>query len=370
MRILIAPDKFKGTLSAEEVCAVLSSTFIRSSVTVQVCPLADGGEGTAVVLTNASGGRLIKVWAHDPLMRPVQAEYGISADGKTAFLELAAASGLWRLRPEERNPERTTTFGTGELIAHALSSGIRDIIIGCGGSATNDGGLGMAAALGFVFRDEAGNEVPPWVTEIPRIACIEKPVQGFPAGGHIRVISDVINPLTGPRGATATFGPQKGADQPTLERLESCMKAWGKLLGSFAGKNVDSIPGAGAGGGFTAGAIALMGATSESGSAVVMEKVALRELILASDLVITGEGQLDGQTLEGKCVQGVASICKALGVPLVVICGTNRMTKEELLQLGAGQVISLAELAGSATAAHSAPREWLEAAGRGIMADL
>lgn len=365
MRILIAPDKFKGTLSAEQVCSILSDAWRESGHDIISCPLADGGEGTARILTGACGGQMMRAKVHDALMRPVSAEYGLSPDGKTAFLELSSASGLWRLNPEERNPERTTTYGTGELIRSASEAGAVRIMIGCGGSATNDGGLGMAQALGFRFMDESEKEVPPVITEVHRIRRIVSPDVLVSGRATFEVISDVENILTGTGGASATFGPQKGADPDMVVRLDRQLTLWGGLLDEYSGTDVSELRGAGAGGGFTAGAVALLKASTRSGIDVVMEATGLEDRIRDADLVITGEGQLDDQSRQGKAVSGVARLCRKWNKPLRAVCGRNLLDGHALRDIGIQRVISLSEVAGYA--AWTDPSGSLRTAAAGLL---
>lgn len=359
MRILLAPDKFKSTLTAVEFCVHAKQVLEEQGHIVDVCPLADGGEGTAELLTEVSGGVWHQATVHDPLMRPVLAGYGISGDGATAFVDLASASGLWRLKAEEYDPERTTTFGTGELLLDAFSHGVREVILGCGGSATNDGGTGMAAALGFRFFDDRGIELSAITSQMARIRSIDSSGSRLPDGVRIRVISDVTHVLSGPDGAAHVFGPQKGADAAMVKRLDDGLHALGRVFHAHSGQEVAMIPGAGAGGGFTAGSIFFLGASAEGGVQTVMAYSRFAERMQQADLVITGEGRLDDQSLRGKVVTGVAGWCRAFGKPFWVICGENRLNREEEGRLAAWKISSLTDQAGSAAEAQRDPACWL-----------
>jgi len=361
MNILIAPDKFKSSLSAREVTDTLAAILLRAGHGVIGCPLADGGEGTSFILTESCGGRLVEVLASDPLMRHVRCSYGISPDSRTAFIEMSQASGLWRLHPEEYNPGVTSTFGTGELILNALSLGVREIILGCGGSATNDGGTGMAAALGWQFLDPFGKSFLPTGDTLHQISALsQEKVNPLLNQITFTVISDVLNPLTGPKGAALTFGLQKGATADQLIRLDYGLGKLDELFQHYSGQSFDDLPGSGAGGGLGAGARFFFHATWDLGIHVVMDRTGIENKIKCADLVITGEGKLDRQSLDGKVVSGVASLCRKHGKRLIIVCGVNELTAEESKPLHAERILSLAEVAGSAERARAQPQIWIE----------
>lgn len=285
--------------------------------------MADGGEGTVQSLVDATGGRFIGVRVDGPRREPVEAIYGLLGDGMTAVIEMAAASGLLLLPPERRNPLHTTTFGTGQLVRAALDAGAREFIIGIGGSATNDAGLGMAAALGAKLLDENGEGVEPSGAGLLRLRHVD--MSGFDERvptARIRVACDVRNPLFGPEGAAHVYAPQKGATPEMVAELDAGLRRFAEVVKQDLGADVADVPGAGAAGGLGAGLIAFCGASLEPGVGIVIETVGLRERMAGSDLCLTGEGRLDIQTVFGKTAQGVATIAAELGVPCVAIGGS------------------------------------------------
>ncbi|HEV7348708.1 glycerate kinase [Telluribacter sp.] len=337
MNILIAPDKFRGSLEAIEVCQAAREGILLAfpTATVLTVPLADGGEGTTAILTQQVGGTLVTVPVSDPLGRPIRAEYGISSDGSTAYLEMAAASGLRLLEPQEYNPLQTSTYGTGELIKHAMERGVRTIILGIGGSATTDGGIGMAAALGYRFLDTEGAEVFPNGEALTKLDRIDTSgVDSRLSEVNIIIACDVTNPLYGEQGAAYIYGPQKGADERMVALLDSGLRRLARVATSTFGRDVSEVPGAGAAGGVGAGALWFLSATLREGVQIVIEQTRLEDLIQTADLVITGEGKVDQQTLSGKLVKGLADLCRQKEVPLAVVCGTLLISPEEIQQAG------------------------------------
>lgn len=312
MRILIAPDKFKGSLGAAEVAAQIAAGLreVLPSAEIVQLPVADGGEGTAAVICAAAGGEWHTCTVQDPLGRVVSARYAMIEDGATAVMEMSAASGLWRLAADERDPLQASSFGTGEMLLDAARRGVREIIIGLGGSATNDGGLGMARALGFRFLGTNGAATAN-LAEVERVIAPDD--LRLPA---ITAAVDVRNPLLGPRGATRVFGPQKGATPDQVETLEAAMTHIASLVGGDP-----NMAGAGAAGGLGFGLVRFCGAALRSGFEVVAERIGLEVAIRASDFVITGEGRLDAQTLEGKAPAGVAALARAAGKRVFAIVG-------------------------------------------------
>lgn len=319
MRILIAPDKFKGSFGAEAVGEHIAAGLreVCPAADIELQPIADGGEGTAEVLRRSLGGALVECAAHDALGRELRARFGWVPTARIAFLEMSAAAGLAQLAPEERAPLRATTFGVGEMLLAAVARGADNILIGLGGSATNDGGSGLARALGFRLLDAAGQEIDS-IGAMEKLARIVPPNElRLPA---ITVVADVRNPLLGPRGATRTFGPQKGATPEQIEVLERALNRLAEVAAED-GSDFRDRPGTGAAGGLGFGLLAFCGAELRPGFEVVAEALDLRARISTTDYVITGEGNLDTQTLEGKGPAGVARLARELGKPVFAIVG-------------------------------------------------
>jgi glycerate 2-kinase len=325
LKIAIAPNAFKSTLTALQaaVCIQRGLKSAIPNVRTVIIPVADGGDGTVLAITQATGGRLLKSRVHNPLGRPVSATWGLTGDHKTAIIEMATASGLVLIKSAERNPLRTCTFGTGQLIRHALDQGARRILIGIGGSATNDGGMGMARALGAKFLDKNGCELPPGGGSLTKLARID--LSGLDprlARTRIEVACDVTNPLTGPRGAAAIYGPQKGATPAMVRHLDAGLRHLAAILRRDHKINVEKVPGSGAAGGMGAGLMAFARGQLRPGIDIVVDAVDLRARIKGADLVITGEGRLDAQTAHGKAPAGVAQVAHSLGIPAIAICGS------------------------------------------------
>jgi glycerate kinase len=326
MRVLIAPQEFKGTLTAVE-----ASIAVRDALSAaypdwhaDLLPMADGGYGTTDALLAALGGELQTSAAHDPLMRPVDASWGLLGDGR-GVIEAASASGLLRLRADERNPTTVrlaSSFGTGELVRAALDAGCRELVFGLGGSATNDGGAGMAQALGFRLLDVHGNELPPGGAALKDLAHIDA-MHAHGAIAQIRVVgaTDVTNPLCGPNGASAVYGPQKGADAGAIAELDAALANLAAVIKHDLGQDVREVPGAGASGGLGAALIAFLGAKLSSGAEVIGKAVHIDARISQADLVITGEGRLDFQTVFGKTPQYVAKHAAAASKRCICIAG-------------------------------------------------
>ena len=320
MRILIAPDKFKGSLDARQVAGNIAAGLreILPEAIIDTMPVADGGEGTAEVIRQACGGEAVKCGAHDALGREIEASYVWLGDRTTAVMEMSAAAGMWRIAPEERDLLRADTFGVGEMIRDGSTRGATEILIGLGGSATNDGGLGMAQALGFRFL--ANEHVVETPGALSNLARIEKPARRLPA--IITAAVDVRNPLLGPRGATRTFGPQKGGTPEQLEILENGLKRLADVVANDLGRDFRDTPGAGAAGGLGFGLMSFCGATIKSGFEVVAEFIGLKAAIAKADVVITGEGRLDEQSLEGKAPAGVARLAREAGKRVFAVAGS------------------------------------------------
>lgn len=324
MRILLSPDSFKGSLTSVEIINCLEKVARKhfSPVEIIKVPIADGGEGTVDALTLVRNGEFRWKEVTGPLGAKVNAKYGV-IDGKTAIIEMAQASGLPLLKEHEKNPLLTTTYGTGELIKAVLDDDIRDIIIGIGGSATNDGGIGAAQALGVEFCDEHGRKVGFGGRELSRITTINlSNLDSRVKESNITVICDVNNPLTGEKGATKVFGPQKGATGEIVDILENGMLNYARVIHTQLGINPNNIPGSGAAGGLGAALVCFLGAHLKSGIDTVLDFVDFDNLLEGVDLVITGEGRIDGQSIYGKVPIGIARRCKEKKVKVVAIVGS------------------------------------------------
>ncbi|WFA05339.1 glycerate kinase [Bacillus sp. HSf4] len=325
MKIVIAPDSFKESMTSPEAAASIEKGFkaVLPDAEYIKIPVADGGEGTVQALVDATGGELMYKQVTGPLGTPVKAAYGLLGDGKTAVIEMAEASGLHLIPPAQRNPLQTTTRGTGELIMDAVEKGAAKIIIGLGGSATNDGGAGMASALGVKFLDSNGKEIRDGGGALSDIARID--VSGLdPKLKQIKfeAACDVDNPLTGPRGASAVFGPQKGATGEMVALLDQHLKHYAAMIRDELHLEADTLPGAGAAGGLGAGLYAFLQAELKSGVDIVLDTLSFSERIKGADLIITGEGKIDGQTIYGKTPAGIAKRAVAAGIPVIAFAGS------------------------------------------------
>jgi len=310
----------------------------------KLLPMADGGEGTVEALVKATNGKIEKVPAHDPLMRPVNAFIGISADGKTAFIEMAAASGLKLLEPKERNPLITTTYGTGELIKYTLSMGCDEIILGLGGSATIDGGVGMAQALGMKFKDEHGQEASAGGGSLSSIAEIDcSQIDSRIKQCRIVAACDVINPLTGPKGAAIVYGLQKGATPLMVKLLDSNLKHLARILNDSLGIKVEKLQGGGAAGGLGAGVVAFLNGELKPGFDLISKTVKLEEWINWADLIVTGEGKMDAQTEFGKTPAGVAKTAFQYKKPVIAFTGSLEGKPEIFYRCGFHAIIPIAD---------------------------
>lgn len=325
MKIVIAPDSYKESLSALEVAQAVEAGFRQVFPEAQyvLVPVADGGEGTVDAMVAATGGRKEIVTVTGPLGEPVEAFYGLTGDGDIAVIEMAAASGLMLVPPAARNPLRTSSRGTGELIRAALDAGARRFILGIGGSATNDGGAGMVQALGARLLDGKGRELDGSGGDLARLAHIDvSALDARLAECCIEVACDVDNPLTGARGASAVFGPQKGATPEMVQVLDANLGRLARIVERDLGVAVDQVPGAGAAGGMGAAMLAFFGATLKPGIEIVTAAVDLDTHVRDADLVITGEGRIDFQTVHGKTPIGVARVAKRHGKPVIGIAGS------------------------------------------------
>jgi glycerate kinase len=324
--VLVAPDKFRGTLTAEEAAAAVARGWRRArpADVLDLVPLADGGEGTLDALVSALSGEVRTVAVTGPLGQPVEAAFGLAASGGEALgiVEMARASGLALVPADRRDPKVTTTRGTGELIVAACRAGAGRVVVCIGGSATNDGGAGMAQALGIRLVDEAGRDLPPGGAALLGLDRVE--ASGLAPdvrGTEFVVASDVDNPLVGPAGASAVYGPQKGATAGDVELLDRALSRYAGVIRRDLGVDVRERPGAGAAGGLGAGLMAFLGADLRPGVEVVMDAVGFRDRAAVANLVVTGEGKLDEQSLRGKTPAGVMGVARELGVPVAIVAG-------------------------------------------------
>lgn len=323
-KVVIAVDSFKGSLSSREVADAFEVGLrsIHPDCEVVKVAVADGGEGTVEALVDALGGEKVEVEVCDPLHRPITACYGVVDSGRTAVIEMAKASGLPLLTAEERNPMLTSTFGTGEMVADALRRGCRRFLMGIGGSATNDAGTGMFRALGFRFLDSEGAELIGGGDILDKIASIDdSAVFAELHESEFVVACDVTNPLFGRHGAAYIFAPQKGADEVMIEQLDGGLRNFARVVAAYNGSIIANMEGAGAAGGLGGGVVALLGARLVRGVEMVLDAIHFDSIIEGADLVVTGEGRLDRQTVMGKAPSGILAVAAAQGIPTVAIGG-------------------------------------------------
>lgn len=344
VRVVVAPDSFKGSLSAVAVAAAMEQGVLEvfPDAEVKKVPIADGGEGTVEALVLATGGQIVEEKVSGPRGEQVTACWGVLGDGATAAIEMAAASGLPLVPKEQRDPRVTSTYGTGQLVKAALDRGLRRLIIGIGGSATNDGGTGLARALGARFLDAAGRELPEGGAALAALARID--IAGLDPrlkDTQIMVACDVDNPLCGPRGASAVYGPQKGATPDMVAELDAALAQYAKVAREATGKDVAVCSGAGAAGGLGAGLMYFTAAALRPGVEIVLEATGFAALVKEADLVITGEGNTDFQTAHGKAPVGVAKVAGQFGVPTVCLSGGLGKGCEDVLAQGIGGLMSI-----------------------------
>ena len=354
MRVVVAPDKFKGTASARAAAGAIAEGVldVEPSAEITVRPLADGGEGTAEVLLDARGGTRRPRRVSGPLGRPVDAHLVRLEDG-TVIVESAAASGLHLLPTSERDALGATSYGTGELLVAGLIDGpeVARVIVAVGGTASTDGGVGAAAATGWSFLDARGEPLGPGGRALHRLARIEPPAERvLPAALELIAACDVASPLLGAHGSARVFGPQKGASPEEVEILEQGLENLAARIEEDLGIAVAEAPHAGAGGGMGAGLVAFFGASLHSGFDLIAREIGLATLLRDADLVISGEGRLDEQSLVGKCTGGVARMCAAAGVPCVVLAGEVALDPEALARAGFSRAVGLVDLYGRAAA--------------------
>ena len=333
MKILIAPDKFKGSLTAVQVCEAIETGIRNYLPTSQIIklPLADGGEGSLEVLENTLHFKRISLEVKGPLFRTIKTFYGLL--NNIAYIEMASASGLQLLSEDERHVVSATSFGTGEMILDALKNGAKKIYLFIGGSASNDAGMGIAAALGYVFADEQNNILEPIGANLIKVKHIDATNSISFDDVEVIVLTDVNNPLLGKNGAAYTFAKQKGASETEIVQLDKGLENFSKIVKSTFGVDISNIAGSGAAGGVGAGTVVFCNAKIKSGIETILDLLHFDELLQQADFVITGEGLLDKQTLEGKVVKGVVDCCKSAKKPFGIICGDLTLTKTELKEL-------------------------------------
>ena len=344
MKFLFASDSFKGTLSTEKTAELLTKAAKQVFPQCECIgvPVADGGEGTLDAVLSATGGSRVTVQVHDPLMRTMETAYG-KMDGSRAIIEMSAASGLPLLSEAERNPAKTTSCGTGELIAAALKAGCTDITIAIGGSATNDGGMGCMSALGVRFLDAEGKELEGTGENLILVKDIDiSNLLPEARDASFKVICDVTNPLCGPQGATYTYGPQKGGTTELLENLEEGMCNFRDVISNEFGSNLDDVPGSGAAGGLGGALAVFLNATMKSGIETMLDLIDFDKKLSGVSLVVTGEVRLDWQSCFGKVVQGVGERCKKQGIPVVALVGSTGKGAEKILNHGISHIIATA----------------------------
>ena len=371
MKIVIAPDSFKESLTALQVADAIETGMreIWPDATYVKVPVADGGEGTVQAMIDATGGRRVDVRVTGPLGQAVDAFYGVS--GELAVIEMAAASGLEGVPPDLRDPRTATSRGTGELIRAALDAGARRFVLGVGGSATNDGGAGMLQALGVRLLDAAGKELGPGGAELARLDRID--VSGLDPRvreAEFRIACDVDNPLIGPRGASAVFGPQKGATPAMVAQLDAALAHYADVIRRDLDQDIAHSPGAGAGGGIAAAMVVFLEGALRPGVEIVMEAVGLDAAVRDADLVVTGEGRIDGQTVHGKTPMGVAHVARRHGKPVVAIGGSLAADADAVHAHGIEVVVAAVARPCSVAEALAAGADNLRRAARNLAAAL
>ena len=345
MKIVIAPQAFKGSLSALNVANAVQKGVRRIFPDAQIltCPVADGGDGTLETLVESSGGKIMETNVADPTGKPIVAQWGAMGDGNTAVIEMARTSGLALLTLEERDPLNATTYGLGEIIVSALNKGFRKFIVGIGGSATNDAGAGMAQALGIRLMDREGRNLVFGGAALQNLSVIDtSSIDQRVLESNFQIACDVNNPLTGPEGASAVYGPQKGATEENVRQLDSALGVFAEVTKRDLGKDISNLEGAGAAGGLGAGMIAFVEGHLRAGVDIVLDTVNLAEKLESADLVITGEGSIDFQTVYNKAPIGVARMAKARGIPTIGISGMLGKNYQIVHNHGIDAVLSIA----------------------------
>ncbi|NLA95300.1 MAG: glycerate kinase [Clostridiaceae bacterium] len=346
-KVLLLPDSLKGSMDSSTICGIMEDAILRHypDARVESLPVADGGEGSVDSFLKALGGEKVKIRVKGPLFEEVDAFYGLINQGNRAVIEMAACAGL-PLMGSRKDPLITTTYGVGQLIQAAAARGVREIILGLGGSATNDGGCGAAAALGIRFLDQDGLEFIPVGGTLERISRIDAAQKsGLLENLKVRAMCDIDNPLYGPRGAAYVFAPQKGADEKGVKKLDAGLLHLALMIERDLGLQVADLPGSGAAGGVGAGAYAFLGASLEAGIEVVLDAICFDRIARDADLILTGEGKIDQQSLAGKVVIGVARRAKRLGIPVAAIVGDIGEGIEGVYEEGVSGIFSINRLA-------------------------
>ena len=345
MNILIAPDKFKGSLSANQVCHAIANGLRTLNVDQEIIthPLADGGDGSLDILNHHLDLQKVELQVSDPLGKKINTYY--YKKEQEAYIEVAKASGLVLINQEAQNPLYTSTYGTGEMVRHAIENKSTKINLFLGGSATNDGGLGIAAALGYVFRDKNKSPVEPIGNNLGLINTIDD--RQAVETGHVKfsLISDVQNPLLGPNGAAYVYAPQKGAAPDEVKKLDQGLAHIAAIIYAHTQINIQSIPGSGAAGGIPAAMVGLFNATIHSGIKAMMSWTNFESILKSADMVISGEGKLDDQSLQGKVIHGVAELCKKYNKPLYLFVGKNELENDKQLELNAKGIYEIMSVA-------------------------
>lgn len=344
MKFVIAPDKFKGSLTGFEFCDAVEEglRMVFEDAEILKMPLADGGDGTIEVVKHYLNGEKVTITVNDPLFRPIEASYLYSSNNNIAFIEMAEASGLKLLKEVEKNCKSATSFGTGQLIADALKMGAEEVILGIGGSATNDAGMGMAAALGFRFLDQEDRPLQPIGENLKQVKKIDASgVDTRLKDVKVKVACDVTNPFYGKDGAAFVYAEQKGASEEEITQLDDGLKNFAKVLDGKYNIDVQNISGAGAAGGIGGGASVFLNATLTSGIALIKEMANFDTLINNADWIITGEGKLDGQTLSGKTIEGVIKSAKQYNIPVAALCGAVDISMTDQEKLGLAYAVSI-----------------------------
>ena len=370
MKIVIAPQGFKGGISGLEAARAIARGVLAAVPDAEtvLIPVADGGDGTLHALGGATGGQIFTSTVTGPINQQVEAQWGVMGDGRTAVIEMARASGLAIVPPRRRNPKVTTTLGTGEILREALVRGYKRVIVGLGGSATNDGGAGMATALGVRFLDSSGNALPPGGGGLARLDRIDASgLLDKIANTEIIAATDVTNPLCGPTGASAVYGPQKGAPADVVAELDAALLNFARVVKRDIGSDVLDVPGAGAAGGLGAGLIAFAGAKIQSGIDLVCQVLDFDAHLAGADLVITGEGRADRSTVFDKAPVGVARHAKAHGVPTVLLAGSLGEGHEKLYDHGVASVLCISDGTMTFEQALSRTGEMLEGTAERVM---
>jgi len=369
-RYVIAPDSFKGTMSSLEICDLIEYVIRQEDPDAHVVkvPIADGGEGFVEAYLNMCGGSTYEEEVSGPLFNPVNARWGMLTDGQTAIIEMSSAAGLTILPVEERNPEKTTTSGVGELIVCAVQKGAQKIILGLGGSATNDGGIGMAHVLGYRFLDDKGNVLSPVGSNLIHISRITAPhIKLIPESILFEAACDVNNTIFGSNGAAYIYGPQKGADLSMVERLDRGLENLAHHIQTDLGIDIVNLPGGGAAGGLGAGTAAFLGAKLHSGIDLLLDAVGFDDIVCGADYVFTGEGRLDGQSISGKAPVGIARRAKRHNVPVIGIAGSIGRDIDLLYDMGFTSIISTISSPGTLEETLDLCREDLSAAVKSII---